>query len=189
MRSANYNSELSSALSFLTKLEFDKALSLLYKLLDKNPHDMSLIERIYSLESKRKNSSGLVKICHYIFECKSNLPEFHSLLIKAAKEYLSKTSLSLLDNFSEIEKLCNLLFHFSHTSFDNISEELIDYLKTNYSEDSRTPQTLLLVADNLYNNRQYLKARKELNDLMIYYTEASTQMSAEKLANKIDRLT
>jgi hypothetical protein len=189
LRSANYNSELNSALSFLTKLEFDKALPLLYKLLDKNPNDLTLINRIYSLESKRKNNTGLIKICHYIFECKSNQPEFHSLLIAAAREYLSRTKLSLVDNFSELEKMCNLVFHFSQTSFDKISQELIDFLKKNHSEDTRTPQILLHVAEHLYNNRQYLKARKELNDLMIYYTEASTQISAEKLAKKIDRLT
>ena len=179
------NNKKNDAIVQLKKLDFAKALTLFYQALTEQPNDLSLIDQIYVLESRKKSNDGYSRIIAHIFSCENKSEKYHSTIIKAYKD--SK----LRDNFNPLQSLdaiqtFNLLFHLGQTGYQQDIEKLLILVKSKLSEHTQTPLALLILSEQLINKGLYLKARKELEFLMIYYTEADTQIAAEKLIKRVN---
>jgi len=181
----NYQNTLDKALSQLRALDINKALNLFYQLLKQHPLDISIINRIYPIEQKRKSSNGFNKICQHIFAQDSKSQEFHQLIIDTWVEFKNKTG-SLVEpkNFTD-KQVFNLFFHLGQTGYIKETEAFKDHIAEQLAEHQQTPQALYFYSEQLVDKKKLLLAIKELEFLIIYYTEAATTIPAEKLLKQL----
>jgi len=180
--------KLNEALSQLKKLELDKALGLFYQLLDERPNDLQLIKQIYSLESRKKTSCGFNQIARHIFTLSDKSDTFHPFIIKTFLEYKEKNHELLVASLTE-QQIFNLFYHLGQTGFSTDIEILLGQIKGKFADNIETPEALFTFCEQLTVKKQYLRAITELEYLMIYYTEANTQIPAEKLIKTIRAVT
>lgn len=181
MESLDYQNTLDKALSQLRALDIGEALKLLYRLLKQHPLDISIISRIYPLEQKRKSADGFNKICQHIFSQESKSQDFHQLMVATWVDFKSKFESSFeLKQFSK-QQIFNLFFHLGQTSYVKETEAFKDYIASHLAEHQQTPQALYFYSEQLVDKKKLLLAIKELEFLIIYYTEAATTIPAEKL--------
>ncbi|WP_444998094.1 tetratricopeptide repeat protein [Aliikangiella sp. IMCC44359] len=171
----DYTETLDKALYWLRELELDKALNLLYKLLEEHPTDLDLIQRIYPIEVKRPNHPGYQKICSHIFSIQSNTSDFHQLFIKTYVEFTQLTNEKLV--FSKQQQF-NLLNHLSQSHLLEDAEIFLEQIKKDYPEDQDTAQALFFYCESLINKKKFIQARKELKYLVTFYTETVSARNA-----------
>ena len=111
MTNLDYQDVLDKALSQLRMLEIDKALVFFYQLLQQHPLDISLIQRIYAIEIKKKKPDGFNKICQHIFSIDSKSKEFHQLIIATWIDYKNKLSIKLAPELLSEQQTFHLFFH------------------------------------------------------------------------------
>jgi len=181
----NYQKTLDKALSKLRQLDINEALTLFNQLLQEHPNDLELINRIYLLANRKKNTDSFRIICHHIFSLDSKSTGFHQCIIATLNDYKHKFELELDPKILTTEQVFNLFFHLGQTGNTKDSHLLKDYIKKNLSEHSNTASALLIYSEQLINKKNLLLAQKELEYLMIYYAEAHTTITAENLLKKI----
>ena len=81
-----FKQQYNQALSFLKKLEIDKALFVFYQLLAQHPCDYPLIRQIYQLELAKKSEQGINRIAHHIFSQADKSQEFHRIVLECFKQ-------------------------------------------------------------------------------------------------------
>jgi len=182
---SNYQNKMDKALSQLRSLEIDKALILFYQLLETEPCDIQLIERIYPLELRKKSADGFVRLSNHIFSQDSMSDEFHHLFAQTYSDLKTKTGKELKPSDMTRVQIYNLFYHFGQTHNNKASSLFAAHIKKGFSEDPHTPIALMQYCEQLIDKKEMLKAKKELEFLMIYYAEASTQQAAEKLIKRV----
>lgn len=181
---SNYTQQYDKALSSLKKLDIDKALSIFYLLLKDHPSDYALIRQIYQLELAKPDDAGLEKIANHIFSQPDKSRDFHAIIINIYKELRQRFG----SNFSsslDYQQALNLFYHLGQTTFREDAEALLQRLKTENPEHPALASALFIYCEQLISRKMFLKAKLELEFLMIYYTEARTQIAAEKLYKKV----
>ncbi len=179
-----YQQQFEQALSYLRKLEIDKALSIFYCLLAHQPNNCDLIRQIYQLEIRKKRSSGLIKIANHIFLQPDKSTDFHIIALECYRQVRERLGLNYFFDLNA-DSLLNLLYHLGQTNRQQDTENILAKLKDEQSEHPELAKILLRYCEQLINKNQYILAKKELEYLMIYYTEATTQQQAEKLYNQV----
>lgn len=181
----DYQNTLDKALSRLRSLDINEALDLLYQLLEQHPLDIAIIGRIYPLEQKRKTTDGFNRICQHIFSQQSKSQEFHQLIIATWVDFKTKLE-SPFDpkHFSE-QQVFNLFFHLGQTGYFKETEAFKNHIAEQLADHQQTPQALYFYSEQLVDKKKLLLAIKELEFLIIYYTEASTTIPAEKLLKQL----
>ncbi|MET1256034.1 hypothetical protein [Aliikangiella maris] len=202
-RSLNYTETLDKALYWLRELEIDKALDLLYSLLEQNPRKFELIQQIYQIETKRPQQPGFLKICEYLFAFRSNQRHIHQLIIQAYRQ-LKQLKLST-EQFSQAT-IFNLFFHLHQSTMLDDAGQLAEQIKTQFPQPENTnhvesnniflhpvdnttpstPQALLWYCESLIQHKQYLLAQKELKYLITYYAETSEARNAVGQLKQVD---
>ncbi len=185
MANLDYQNTLDKALSQLRALEIDKALELFYQLLQQNPFDFAIIDRIYPLELKKKPSDGFNKICQHIFSLESKSQQFHQLIIATWVDFKNKFERPLNPNDFSDQQVFNLFFHLGQTGYSSESEKLKEHITHLLAEHKQTPQALYYYSEQLVDKKKLLQAIKELEYLIIYYAEAATTIPAEKLLQQV----
>ena len=180
-----YNEKLSEALTQLKQFDIVKALGLFYEILQQFPTDLEIINQIYRLELRKNNPQDFKKIALHIFTHCQKSSSFHSLVIESYLEFKKNTVKEFENNLTSVQVL-NLFFHLGQTGYQQDLLLLLTILKEKHSEDSKTPTALLTYCEQLIQKKQFKLARSELNFLMVYYTEAKTQIPAEKLLSYIN---
>ncbi len=181
----NYQNTLDKALSQLRALDVDEALDLFYQLLQQQPLDISIINHIYPIEQRRKSDNGFNKICQHIFSQDSKSQEYHQLIITTWVDFKNRFGSHLEpENFSDIQ-VFNLFFHLGQTGYTIETEKLKEYISSQLADHQYTPQALYFYCQQLADKKKLLQAIKELEFLIIYYTEAITTIPAEKLLKQL----
>ena len=181
MDELDYQNTLDKALSRLRALEIDEALGLFYRLLHANPFDFDIIQRIYPLEQQKKTTEGFNNICRHIFSLESKSKLFHQLIISTWLDFKNKFELSLDPNSFSDKQIFNLFFHLGQTGHSIDCEILKTHITHHFADHPQTPQALFFYSEQLVNRKKLLRAIRELEYLIIYYTEAATTISAENL--------
>ncbi|TQV75495.1 hypothetical protein FLL45_11305 [Aliikangiella marina] len=171
----NYTETLDKALSCLRQLDLDKALLLFYQLLDENPRDLELIDRIYKLEVKRPHMPGFERICRHIFSVNSSSQEFHEYFVRAYTDFSEQFGRN--SEFSD-EQAYNLLYQLSSTRFEQDCEALVTRIKKHQANNPKTPSALFRYCESLISKGQMLKAKNEFRYLITYYTETPEAQNA-----------
>lgn len=183
--SLNYQNTLEQALIKLRQLDINKALKLFNQLLNERPQDLDLIARIYHLENRRKNTEDFKNLCHHIFSIDSKSSHFHQLIISTLNDYKQKFERPLEPNQLTHQQIFNLFYHLGITSNEKDTLLLKNHIKKELSENNSTANALFIHCEQLVEKKKLLLAQKELEYLLIYYTEANTTTSAEYLLKKI----
>ncbi len=183
---SHYTQQYNKALSSLKKLEIDKALSIFYNLLKTHPSDCSLIKQIYQLEQAKPHSAGLEKIANHLFYQADKSREFHALTMEAYKTIKLRLGIEFFKSL-DYQQALNLFFHLGQTGFQDDLDPLLQRLKSENPEHPDLASVLFIYCEQLIAKKMYLKAKSELEFLMIYYTEAKTQIAAEKLYRKVSQ--
>ncbi len=185
MQDLDYQQTLDKALSYLSEFEFDKALSILYQMIDNYPFDKNLIKRVYNIEKNRNSSIGFEKICLTIFSFTSKSNDFHDYLISVIADYKTKSDSNFHPSNFDNHQIYNLFYHLGQTGFSKDIERFLIYIKSELAENSRTPESIYRYCEQLIQRKQHLQAQKELEYLLIYYAEAPCTIDVEK---KLKRL-
>lgn len=181
----DYQNTLDKALSRLRSLDINEALDLFYQLLEQHPLDIAILDRIYPLEQKRKTTDGFNRICQHIFSQESKSQEFHQLIITTWVDFRTRFESPFdLKQFSE-QQIFNLFFHLGQTGYRLETEKLKDHIAEHLADHNQTPQALYFYSEQLVDKKKLLLAIKELEFLIIYYTEAATTIPAEKLLQQL----
>lgn len=181
----DYQNTLDKALSQLRALDINEALSLFYQLLKQHPLDISIINRIYPIEQKRKSSHGFNKICQHIFSQESKSQEFHQLIIATWVDFKNKIGSPVEAKIFTDKQVFNLFFHLGRTGYIKDTETFKDHIAEQFAEHQQTPQALYYYSEQLVDKKKLLLAIKELEFLIIYYTEAATTIPAEILLKQL----
>ncbi|MCW8877641.1 MAG: hypothetical protein OQJ89_13855 [Kangiellaceae bacterium] len=164
----DYTKSIDKATKLLQELEIDDALSVFYQLLKAHPNDLQLIDRIYSLEVKRPTQPGFEKICQHVFGLTSSRSEYQEYVVRAFGDYLRLTQ-----NLPEVEdkKLFNLFYRLGLSHFTEQLKIYNERIKSEYADDSRTPEALKLYCEQLIKQKKLIRARDELKYIIAYYAE------------------
>lgn len=171
----NYTETLDKALSCLRQLDLGKALLLFYQLLDENPKDLELIDRIYKLEVKRPHLPGFQRICRHIFSTNSASKEFHDYFVKAYGDFTNEFGSK--EEFSD-EQTYNLLYQLASTQYAADCEKFVLSIKKHLANNPKTPSALFRYCESLVAQKQMLKAKAEFKYLITYYTETPEAQNA-----------
>ena len=161
-------SKLDKALSHLRQLDLDQALKLMFEILQDTPKDLTLINRIYLLVSKKPQSTAFKKICLHIFKIKSKTPEFHQLIIDSFLDFSQHYDNDFTFNRDE---LFNLFEHISNSHLTVETDLFIKLIKKNYPEDPEIANYLKHNCQILIQKNKIIKAKEELKYLITFYTE------------------
>lgn len=181
---SNYTQQYNRALSSLKKLDIDKALFVFYKLLKEHPSDYPLIQQIYQLEIAKQDSNGLKKVADHIFSQTDKSQDFHIIIIECYKELKQRLGFDYFGTLN-YQQLLNLFYHLGQTTFQDDSEAFLKKLKADNPEHPALASALFIYCEQLIAKKDFIKAKSELEFLMIYYTEAETQIATEKLFKKL----
>lgn len=169
------------ALSQLRKLEIDKALVLFYQILSARPNDIKIIDQIYKLQIRNQQPDSFNRLANHIFSLSDKSKLIHPIMIEAYLEFKKRNPKTYFDSLSDIQTF-NLLYHLGTTTYQSDAKKLVSLIKSKYSEHSDTPESLFVFSEHLIEKKMFIQAKTELEFLMVYYTEAKTQIPAEKLA-------
>lgn len=181
---SHYTQQYERALSSLKKLEIDRALSIFYQLLKDHPSDYSLVRQIYQLELAKPNNDGLKMIASHLFSQTDKSRDFHAMIMEAYKELKQRMGFKYFNSL-DYQQTLNLFYHLGQTNFQDDLEALLQRLKSDNPDHPDLAPVLFIHCEQLISKKQFLRAKKELEYLMIYYTEAETQIAAEKLFKKV----
>ncbi len=180
-----YTKQLDKALKLIRSLDFNRALPILYQLLDENPQQHALIEQIYNIEWGRQSPTGLKKICWHIFSINSMSHELTPIVIKAVNDYKTLIDPQFKLNEFNQQQIFNLLFHLSQQRSHLDSDRLIELVKTRFADDPLTPRAMFNFCEGLIRDKKIIRAREELKYLLIYYAENEIRTPAEHLLKSI----
>jgi len=183
--SEQYTRQLDKALKLIRALDFNRALPILHQLLTEKPHDIPLIQQIYSIEWGRQNIAGFRKICWHIFSMNSKSDQLTPIIIQAVSDYkvMIDPQFSLV-GFNR-QQIFNLVFHLSHQRGHADANRLFDAVKTRFPDDPLTPRVIFNFCEELIKAKQIIRARDELKYLMLYYGETEIKLPAEHLLKSI----
>ncbi|MDQ7050865.1 MAG: hypothetical protein Q9M92_15580 [Enterobacterales bacterium] len=185
MDTFHYTSQLDNALKLIRALDFNRALPILYQLLNEKPHQHSLIEQIYNIEWGRQSNSGFRKICWHVFSIKSMSSELTPIVIQAVSDYKTMIDPQFKLNGFNRQQIFNLLFHLSHQRGHRDSDRLYEEVKTRFADDLLTPRVMYNFCEGLIKDKRIIRAREELKYLLLYYAENEVRAPAEHLLKAI----
>jgi hypothetical protein len=177
---SKFNRQYEQALSLLKKFDIDEALALFYQLLRQYPTNFDLIQQIYQLEIRKNDCKGAKRIAKHVFALENMSNQFHTIILEIYRHLRKRFELiEFIPN--QPQSLINLFYHLGQTNLHQDIDILLTKLKNEQSEHPYLADLLLTYSEQLIKKNQFFKAKKELEYLMIYYTEAKTQVAAEKL--------